>query len=191
MIDHPKMVHELIDICLSHDLRAAQRMIKAGVEVIVLADDYADKNSPMMSPKHFREFLLPGLKRAVKNAHEAGAYVVKHTDGNIMSILEMIIESGIDGINPLEPPAGMDIAYVKEHYGDQIAILGNIDCGELLSDSPQEEVRRVTRETIQAAAPGGGYCLSSSNSIHSSVRPENYLAMVETLREYGEYPTTP
>ncbi|MAG93406.1 MAG: hypothetical protein CMJ48_06620, partial [Planctomycetaceae bacterium] len=62
------------------------------------------------------------------------------------------------------------------------------DCGELLCTAPVEEVRRVTRETIEVAAPGGGFCLSSSNSIHSSVKPENYLAMVETLREFGEYP---
>jgi uroporphyrinogen decarboxylase len=82
----------------------------------------------------------------------------------------------------------MDIGYVKQHYGDRIAIVGNIDCGELLCNAPVEEVRRVTRETIEVAAPGGGFCLSSSNSIHSSVKPENYMAMVETLREYGEYP---
>jgi uroporphyrinogen decarboxylase len=142
----------------------------------------------MMSPRHFAEFILPGLQRAVDNAHQAGAYVVKHSDGNIMPLMDMIVATGIDAINPLEPPAGMDIGYVKQHYGDRIAIVGNIDCGELLCNAPVEEVRRVTRETIEVAAPGGGFCLSSSNSIHSSVKPENYMAMVETLREYGEYP---
>ncbi|HJN10291.1 MAG: uroporphyrinogen decarboxylase family protein [Pirellulaceae bacterium] len=188
MIDHPKLVHELIDVALSYDLRVAERMIQAGVDVVVLGDDYADKNSPMMSPRHFAEFILPGLQRAVDNAHQAGAYVVKHSDGNIMPLMDMIVATGIDAINPLEPPAGMDIGYVKQHYGDRIAIVGNIDCGELLCNAPVEEVRRVTRETIEVAAPGGGFCLSSSNSIHSSVKPENYMAMVETLREYGEYP---
>jgi uroporphyrinogen decarboxylase len=190
MIDHPKLVHELIDIALGYDLRVTERMIKAGVDVIVLGDDYADKNGPMMSPRHFREFIFPALKRAVDNAHRAGAYVVKHTDGNIMPLLDMIIESGVDGINPLEPAAGMDIAHIKKRYGDRVALVGNIDCGHLLCEATAETVRRVTRDTIQVAAPGGGYCLSSSNSIHSSVKPENFLAMVETLREYGEYPIT-
>ena len=82
----------------------------------------------------------------------------------------------------------MDIARVKREYGNRVAIVGNIDCGRLLSQAPAAEVREVTRETIRIAAPGGGYCLSSSNSIHSSVKPENLLAMVQTLREYGEYP---
>jgi uroporphyrinogen decarboxylase len=188
MIDNPELVFELIEVCLSYDIPAMQRAVAAGVDVVVFGDDYADKNSTLMSPKHFEKFILPGLKRCVDAAHEAGAYVVKHTDGNIMRVIDMIVDTGIDGLNPLEPPAGMDIGLIKEKYGDRIAIVGNIDCGYLLSQAPVEEVRRVTRETIQIAAPGGGYCLSSSNSIHSSVNPENLKAMRDTLREFGEYP---
>jgi len=188
MVDNPTLVHELIEVCQSHDIPAMQRMVAAGMDVVVFGDDYADKNSTLMSPKHFKEFILPGLKRAVDAAHEAGAYVVKHTDGNIMGILDMIVDTGIDGLNPLEPQAGMDIGLIKEKYGDRIALVGNIDCGYLLSQAPVEEVREVTRRTIELAAPGGGYCLSSSNSIHSSVKPENFLACIETLRECGTYP---
>ena len=188
MIDNPKLVFELIEVCLSYDIPAMQRMVAAGVDVVVLGDDYADKNSTLMSPKHFEKFILPGLKRCVDAAHEAGAYVVKHTDGNIMRVIDMIVETGIDGLNPLEPQAGMDIGLIKEKYGDRIALVGNIDCGYLLSQAPVEEVREVTRRTIETAAPGGGYCLSSSNSIHSSVKPENLLAMRQILREHGEYP---
>jgi uroporphyrinogen decarboxylase len=155
--------------------------------VVVFGDDYADKNATLMSPKHFKEFILPGLKRCVDAAHEAGAYVIKHTDGNIMGILDMIIETGIDGLNPLEPVAGMDIGLLKEKYGNRVCLVGNIDCGYLLSQAPVEEVRRVTRETILKAKPGGGFMLSSSNSIHSSVRPENFMAMIETWRQYRDY----
>ena len=187
MVDNPKLVHELIEVCQSHDVPAMQRMVAAGMDVVVFGDDYADRNSTLMSPRHFREFILPGLKRAVDAAHEAGAYVVKHTDGNIMAVLEMIVETGIDALNPLQPQAGMDIGLVKQKYGDRIAIIGNIACGYLLSQAPVEEVRQVTRRTIEIAAPGGGYMLSSSNSIHSSVKPENFMAMVETLRECGGY----
>jgi len=187
MIDRPRFVHELIEVTLSHDIPAMQRMIRAGVDVVVLGDDYADKNSTLMSPRHFRQFILPGLKRCVDAAHQAGAYVVKHTDGNIMPIIDMIIETGIDGLNPLEPAAGMDIGLIKRRYGRRIALVGNIDCGYVLSQASPDEVRRVTRDTIQKAAPGGGYLLSSSNSIHSSVKPENFLAMIQTLRQCGEY----
>ena len=104
-----------------------------------------------------------------------------------MAILDMIVGTGIDGLNPIEPQAGMDIGLLKERYGKRIALVGNIDCGYLLSQAPAEEVRRVTRETIRRAAPGGGYYLSSSNSIHSSVKPENFRAMIETWRQCREY----
>jgi uroporphyrinogen decarboxylase len=183
MIDNPGLVHELVEVTLSYDIRAMQRAVAAGVDVVVFGDDYADKNSTLMSPRHFREYILPGLKRCVDAAHQAGAYVVKHSDGNIMPILDMIVETGIDALNPLEPAAGMDIGLLKERYGKRIALVGNIDCGYVLSQAPVEEVRRVTRETIRKAAPGGGFCLSSSNSIHSSVKPENFMAMIETWRE--------
>ncbi|NLX96097.1 MAG: hypothetical protein GXY83_07970 [Rhodopirellula sp.] len=153
-----------------------------------IGDDYADKNATMMSPRHFKEFILPGLQRCVDAAHEAGAYVVKHTDGNIMGILDMVVGTGIDALNPLEPQAGMDIGLIKQRYGDRTALIGNIDCGYVLSQAPLDEVRRTTRETIRKAAPGGGYCLSSSNSIHSSVKPENFMAMIDTWRQVGEYP---
>ncbi|HID78656.1 MAG TPA: hypothetical protein EYP56_22020 [Planctomycetaceae bacterium] len=188
MVERPRLVHQLVEVTLSYDIPAMQRMVAAGVDVVVFGDDYADKHSTLMSPKHFRQFVLPGLKRCVDAAHEAGAYVVKHTDGNIMPIIDMIVQTGIDALNPLEPQAGMDIRLIKERYGDRIALIGNIDCGYLLSQAGVDEVREVTRRTIAAAAPGGGYCLSSSNSIHSSVKPENFLAMIETLRQYGRYP---
>ncbi len=188
MIENPDLVHELIELTLAHDIRAMQRVVQAGVDVIIFGDDYADKNSPLMSPRHFKEFILPGLKRCVDAAHQAGAYVIKHTDGNIMPILDMIVDTGIDGLNPLEPAAGMDIGLIKRRYGQRIALIGNIDCGYLLSQAPVDEVRKVTRETMQVAMPGGGFCLSSSNSIHSSVRPENFMAMIETWRECRDYP---
>lgn len=188
MVDNPKLVHQLVEVCLSYDIPAMQRMVAAGVDVVVFGDDYADKNATLMSPKHFKQFVLPGLKRCVDAAHEAGAYVIKHSDGNIMGVLDMIVETGIDGLNPLEPAAGMDISLIKHRYGDRVALVGNIDCGYLLSQAPVEQVRQVTLETIRTAAPGGGYCLSSSNSIHSSVRPENYVAMIQTLRQFGQYP---
>jgi uroporphyrinogen decarboxylase len=185
---NPGLVHELIDICQAYDIALMRRAVRAGVDIVVFGDDYADKNSPLMSPKHFAEFIQPGLKKAVAAAKEEGAYVIKHTDGNIMPIIDMIVETGIDGLNPIEPAAGMDIGHVKRKYGDRVCIIGNIDCGELLSRRPVGEVIAAVKKCLADAAPGGAYMISSSNSIHSSVRPENYRAMVETAKAFGRYP---
>ena len=188
MVLNPGLVHELVEICLAHDIRLMERAIAAGVEVVVLGDDYADNKGPMMSPAHFKEYLLTGLKKVVDAAHQAGAYVVKHTDGNVTPLLDMIVGTGIDGLNPIEPAAGMDIGRVKSQYGDRVALIGNIDCGNLLCFGSRAEVRHAVRDCLKAAGQNGGLILASSNSIHSSVKPENYLAMVEALREFGGYP---
>jgi uroporphyrinogen decarboxylase len=111
---------------------------------------------------------------------------MKHTDGNIWSICDMIVESGIDCLGPLEPGANMDLYEVKKKYGDRICVLGNVDV-DLLSRGSKEDVINSTKGLIQRVGPGGGYILSSGNSISSSVKPENFIAMVETAKRYGYY----
>jgi uroporphyrinogen decarboxylase len=142
----------------------------------------------MMSPAIFKTFLQPRLMRVVQAIQEEGAFCVKHSDGNLWPILDMIVAVGVDAINPLEPVAGMDIVEVKRRYGDRVCLIGNIDCGELLSRGTPEQVTRTVRDTIRQAAPGGGYIMSSSNTIHSSVKPENYRAMIDATHQYGTYP---
>lgn len=116
---------------------------------------------------------------------------MKHTDGNLWPIMDDIVDTGLDALDPLEPMAGMDIGKVKERYGDRIALAGNVDCGELLSRGTTEDVVEAVKETIAKASPGGGHILASSNSIHPAVKPENYRAMVEAAKEFGQYPLDP
>jgi uroporphyrinogen decarboxylase len=116
---------------------------------------------------------------------------IKHTDGCLWPILDDIVGAGIDALDPLEPIAGMDIGRVKALYGDRIAVVGNVDCGELLCRGTTDEVVAAVKETIAKASPGGGHVLASSNSIHPAVNPQNYRAMVEAAREFGRYPIDP
>ncbi len=185
---NPDFAHKVTEMCVAYNIEEVRRAVEIGAEVVMLSDDYACKRGPLMSPAHFREFVLPGLKRVVEAAKDVGAYVVKHTDGNVWPILDMIIESAIDGINPLEPTAGMDIGEVKTKYGDRVCVVGNIDCSYTLTQRSVEDVCREVEECISKASPGGGHIMSSSNSIHSGVRPENYRAMIEATRKYGNYP---
>jgi uroporphyrinogen decarboxylase len=132
--------------------------------------------------------VLPYFEKMVRLCKDNGVYVIKHCDGNIWPALEMTVNTGIDGINPIEPAAGMDIGEVKQKYGDRVCLMGNIDCGNLLWRGSVDEVVRTVKDTIRKAAPGGGYALMSSNSITSVVRPENLRAMWETTWEFGTYP---
>jgi uroporphyrinogen decarboxylase len=106
----------------------------------------------------------------------------------IWPLMDMIVDSGIDCLDPIDPVAGMDLAEVKQKFGRRIALKGNVDCSHLMTLGTPEQVAAATRDALRIGAPGGGFILSSSNSIHSSVKPENYMAMLRTLKEFGTYP---
>jgi uroporphyrinogen decarboxylase len=162
-------------------------LAEAGLDVLVVEDDIANTHAPMISPEHFREFINPYNKQLVDRGHELGLKVVRHSDGNLWSLLDMLLETGYDGLNPLEPQAGMDLKKVKAHCGDQICLLGNIDCLELLPDGTPEQVDAAVKQAIEDAAAGGGYIVCSSNSLHPAVNPENCIAMFEATKKYGRY----
>ncbi len=183
----PEKVEIVLDKVLKANIAVIRRAIRAGAEIITLGDDYAHNLSPMMSPDVFSHFLLPCLKKMVDAIHEEGALCIKHSDGNIYPLLEMIVSAGPDGINPIEPAAGMDLKTVKRLVGDRVCLVGNIDCARLLPFGTPAQVRDAVRQAITDAGAGGGFILSSSNSIHSSCRPENVLAMVQAGHEFGGY----
>ena len=184
----PDFVHELMDMVLGVMLRIARRAVRAGADIILLGDDYAGNKGPMFSPVAFRTFVLPRLKKMVDTVHEEGGKVIKHSDGKLWLLLDDMVAAGIDGLNPIEPVAGMDLGEVKRKYGSRVCLIGNVDCGRLLPHGTVEEVEAAVRECIRQGAPGGGYILSSSNSIHSGVNPDNYLEMIAAGRKYGVYP---
>lgn len=183
-----EFAHALLDMVLAVNERIVRNAIKAGADIIVAGDDYASNRSPLMSPDLFREFILPRLKKFVDAVHEEGGYIIKHSDGNIWPLLDIIVDTGIDAINPMEPVAGMDIGEVKQRYGNKVCLVGNIDCGELLSNGSVEEVEAAVKQCISKASRDGGHIICSSNSIHSSVKPENYLAMIKATKKFGKYP---
>ena len=165
-----------------------EEMLKLGVDGIHGGYDWASARGPMFSPKHFDTFVFPRLKQITDLCHKHGVPYVKHTDGNVNKLLDGMIAAGVDGFQAIEPRANMDIAQLKQTHGDRLTLIGNVDCSTVLVNGPVEAVQSQTKQIIQAAAPGGGFLLSSSNSIHPGVKPDCYLAMLETAREAGDYP---
>ncbi|MCH7945089.1 MAG: hypothetical protein IIC73_03620, partial [Armatimonadetes bacterium] len=188
LAEEPQLANAVLDTVVEVNEQICRNAVRAGADIVTLGDDYAMNAAPLFSPECFRRHILPRLQRVVDAVHDEGGLVIKHSDGNLWPILDTIVDTGAEALNPIEPSAGMDIARVKDQYGDRICLIGNIDCGHLLSHGSIEEVERAVRTCIAAAAPGGGFMLSSSNSIHSSVKPVNYVAMVRAGRDYGRYP---
>jgi uroporphyrinogen decarboxylase len=183
----PELVKALVEMSVTINLQLAKEVAARGVRVVYTGDDIAYSKGLFMSPNHYRELFYPGFHRVMQGFKELGLLVIKHTDGNLWSIMDLLVDSGIDCLDPIDPLAGMDLGEVKEKYGNRVALKGNVDCAELMTFGKPEEVVEATRVALKQGMPGGGYILSSSNSIHSSVRPENYAAMLQTLQEYGRY----
>ena len=185
---NPDLVDRLAELIRDYYLRYIRNCIEVGADIIRISGDYATSKWPMLSNEHFAKHVIPVLKALVDEAKSRGAYVLKHTDGNIMPIIDMIIDTGIHALHPIDPNAGMDLGEVKKKYGHRICLVGNVDCAYTLTWGTVEEVRENVKRCIKQAARGGGYICMSSNSIHSAVKPENYVEMVKAIRDYGKYP---
>ncbi len=187
LFEEPEVVKALIKMSVDANLELAKEAVKRGIKIVYTGDDYAYNSGPIISPAIFKELFYPELKRVITGYKELGLYVIKHTDGNIMPILDMIIDSGIDCLDPIDPIAGMNLKQMKEDYGKRLCLKGNVDCSTTLSFKNEAETIAETKRCLEDAMEGGGYILSSSNSIHSAVKPENYLAMVDTVKKFGKY----
>jgi len=114
-------------------------------------------------------------------------YIMFHSDGLITSLLEDIIDLGVDVIHPLEPLPDTNFKEIKKQYGDKITFMGAIDISHALPGSKDDVINEVILRIKQLAA-GGGYILAPSNHIQADVPVENVVTMVEAAHQYGKYP---
>jgi uroporphyrinogen decarboxylase len=187
-LDRPELVNALVEKCIDHSIQVVQMAAELGAEVVITGDDIADNRGPLISPRLWENLFMPHFRRWVDAIHGYGLLYWKHTDGNIMSLMDTLVDAGIDGIDPVDPLANMDLATVMQRWGDRVAIKGGVDCAHLLVDGTEQEVIEAVKACIRVAGLGGGYACSSSNSIHSGVKPKLYAAMLRAIREYGVYP---
>ena len=183
----PEFAKDLMSIGRDYYSELFRLTAEAGADIVFLGDDYSDKNGPMMSPAQFEEIILPADAAVVAAIKRTGAYCIKHTDGDIRKIMDMLVGTGLDCLGPLEPVPGMELEAIHERYPGKIAVMGNINV-DLLSRGSVEEVVAETKRLLATVSAGGPHIMSSANTITSSVKPENFLAMVETTKTFGQYP---
>ena len=181
--DDPALVHEVLRRYVDWQLVVTGNLIEMGFDFLWCFDDIAYKTGPFCSPADFREFMLPAMQRS---AEAITIPWIFHSDGNLMPILDDILGLGPAGLHPIEP-GPMNLAEVKAYCGDRVCIIGNVSVDRLSAGIPGE-IREIVRSCIATGGPGGGYMISSSNSIPSYARPENVQALVEAIQDYGAYP---
>ncbi len=169
-------------ICL-----AIEALADAGVPAYLYGDDLAYRSGPMLNPRSLDELLGDSLRRITETAHALGMKIAIHSCGNTYKLLEWFADCGFDGVQSLEPGAGMELGRVKEMVGERLCLIGNIDVTHTLFDGTRDEVFAEVRGAIAAAGAGGGYILSPTHS-HQGVDARHLRWMLEAVEECGRYP---
>jgi uroporphyrinogen decarboxylase len=186
--EDPDLVSALMSMSADYSQKICEGLARLGIEVIVVGDDIANNTGLLLSPDMYREFVYPHFARLIRHAKSLGLKVIKHSDGDLRAVVEDLINSGIDCLDPIDERGNMFMDQLKKQYGDRIVFKGNIDCVETLVSKSPEAVRKETVQCILKGGSGGGLIISSSNSIHSGINPRNYREFLDTIRELGNYP---
>jgi uroporphyrinogen decarboxylase len=183
LVEDPAFVHRLLAARTDWAIAVYRRAIALGADVLVLGDDAAHGGGPLISPRMWREFVLPHHRHIVE---ALDAPLIWHSDGNVERLLPMAVEAGFVGVHGLDPMAGMDLAAVKQSFGRDLTLIGNVDV-RVLCGSDLDAVRREVDRCIAQGAPHGGYMIASCNSIFAGMNPAAVDEMFRYQREVGRY----
>ncbi|MHB1160339.1 MAG: uroporphyrinogen decarboxylase family protein [Chloroflexota bacterium] len=188
LTDNPELVSRLFQKLGTLEYAVAQRLVDYDcVGAIWVAEDIAYSEGLMISPRYLREYLFPWYGRIGDLCRARGLPYIHHSDGRLYQVIDDLIHCGVRALHPIEPKA-MDIVGLKRRYGHRLCLCGNIDLGYTLTLGSPQEVEAEVKQRIHDLAPGGGYCLGSSNSIPEYVPLENYRAMLDAALKNGRYP---
>jgi len=151
-----------------------------------LCADYCFNTNPFMSPEAFSQFVTPYLKELIAEYRKLGFYSIKHTDGNIMPILDQLAECEPDALHSIDPQAGVSLAEVKRLYGHKMCMIGNVNCGLLQTGTDEEVIQDVNR-SLADGMPGYGYIFSTSNCAYTGLALKRYEMMHDIWYENGIY----
>ncbi len=185
LLDDPGKIHALLEAYTRGSADLALRQARRGVDAVLISSAFA--GGGFISPGQYEEFVLPYEAKVVEAVRPTGTPVYTHTCGRIGDRLELMVSTGIAGIDTLDPPplGTVDLADAKRRVGEQIFFKGNIDPVHTLLKKGREEVRSDARRRLKIGSPGGGYILSSACSVSPRVPPENLTVLVEASREFG------
>ena len=185
MLDDPAKIHAILQAYTRGTTDLARRQARRGVDAVLISSAFA--GGGFISPAQYEEFVLPYERQIVSEVHQENVPVYTHTCGRIGDRLELMVATGLDGIDTLDPPplGTVDLADAKRRVGSQIFFKGNMDPVHTLLKKSREEVRQDALQRLRTGSPGGGYILSSACSVSPRVPPEHLTVLAEVAAEFG------
>ncbi len=187
LFDHREEAHRQAERMKNEAIERSKRLRDAGLDCVTHCTDYCFNAGPFFSPTMFAEFVTPYLQEIIGAQRELGFYVILHTDGDIMPIIDQLLSARPHALHSLDPVAKVDIGVVKRLYGDKVCLCGNVNCAILHTESPREVIIDTLR-AIRDASLGGGHILCTSNVPFKGMPLENYLAMLYVRERFARYP---
>lgn len=188
-IEQPDLIAAVMQRAGEVWVRTMERCLREAprVDAIWFCDDLAYTEGYIVNPEIYRRHLFPWIEElsALCRKHQPPVPLIYHSDGRLWEVLEDLIACGVNALHPIEPKA-MDIVEVKRRVRGRLCLIGNIDLGSTLTRGTPDEVEAEVEARIKALAPGGGYCVGSSNTVTEYVPVANFRAMVEATKRYGK-----
>ncbi len=179
-------LEELLEISTVWCTKFAAAAVRNGVDFIWAADDVAFKTGLFLPPALMKEIWGARLKRICAPAVSAGKPVMFHSDGKIDDLIPMLLDAGVDCVNPMDP-YGCSYRELKKKWGSAVCFSGNIDIEFPLAHGTPADVEKDVKEHLEVMMPGGGYVCGSSHSIVNYVPHENFITMLNTIHRDGVY----
>jgi uroporphyrinogen decarboxylase len=164
--------------------------LEDNVDIIKIGDDLGIQQGLMISPKMYREIIRPvheDLINFIKSRTKAK--IMFHSCGDVGPLIGDFIEMGIDILNPIQTSTGSmsDLPRLKKQFGNNMVFCGGIDSHRILPFGSPGDVRQEVRRVMDILSPGGGCMIGPVHTVMNDVPPENVLAMVDAVEEFGYY----
>lgn len=185
LADEPEKIHAECQSRVNEHIERAQKIAGKGlIDGFTMCADYCFNTGPFLSPNQFSEFVTPYLAQTIKAYRQMGFYAIKHTDGNIMPILDQLVQAGPHALHSLDPQGGVDMAEVKKRVGKQVCLIGNVNCG-LIDTGTDDQVIESAQYALRHGMPGGGYIFSTSNCVYTGMKLSRYKLIQDVWRREG------
>ena len=189
MYEQPEKLKEESERNLERAVNFAAKLDADGhlLDGFTLCSDYCFNVNPFFTCEAFDELIVPYLKASIDEYRKLGFYTIKHTDGNIMPIVKQMADCKPDAIHSLDPQGGVSIPEVRKIIGDDICLIGNVNCGLLQTGSDEECREDIMRSLKEGMETGRGYVFSTSNCAYTGMPLERYEMMIDLWRRFGSY----